>query len=260
MNVPTSAVPKRTSEDVLKPSFKTGCWTVWILFSGSLYTIFCCTAVLVHSLLKPGLAIFHRWSRRWGRGMLALMGIRTHVALPFALDPTKPYIFLANHQNVLDIFVSTGFIPVPFGFLAKVELKTAPFIGWVLQRFCVFVDRSTPRKAVESIRQAGKMVREGHAIMVYPEGERTWSNQMVPFMRGAFEVAIEAGVPIIPMSFVGFYACADERRYLVSPGEVRVIFHPAIETNGFTRKDIPALMETVFGIIQCGQEAAERQN
>lgn len=254
METPFFSKPKETSEDRLRPSLKTIGLAAWIGLSGSLYTAFCCIVVLVHNMIRPGLATFHQWSRRWGRGMLALMGIRVLVERSYALDPAKPYIFLANHQNVLDILVSTGFIPVPFGFLAKVELKTAPFIGWVLQRFCIFVDRSTPRKAVESIQAAGKMVRDGHAVLVYPEGERTWSNHMVPFMRGAFEIAIAAGVPIVPISFIGFYAFADERRYLVSPGKIRVVFHPPIETTGLTRKDLPALMKTVFGIIQRGQE------
>lgn len=238
-----------TSYDVLPVRLIYRFWFVWMTIWASVCTIFFCTAVLIHNLFEPSLKTFHFWSKWWGRFILWGCGMHVKVKYHALLNQNQPYVFISNHQNLLDVLVDAGFIPNAFGFLAKIELQSAPFIGQVLKTFCVFVDRSTPRKAIESLQKGSEIVRNGHSVVVYPEGERTWSNEMVKWMRGAFDLAIGAGVPIVPLTLVNLYQHCDERRYLGKWGTLHLVIHEPISTADKTRKDIPKLMEDVESVV-----------
>lgn len=242
-----------TAKEVLPPRLLYRFHFAWMALGAIVPLVICSLGVLIHALFKEGLKTFHLWAGWWGRWSLAWMGIRVEVEHRGVLDPNTPYVFVPNHQNALDILVTSGYIPVPFGFLAKVELKTAPLMGWVLQKFCIFVDRSTARKAIESVQAAGEMVRNGHSVLIFPEGERTWSNHMVVFMRGAFDLALSAGVPIVPITLIDNYQHLDEWRYVGKPGKIKMILHEPIPTAHLSRKDLSGLMEQVKDLIQSAQ-------
>lgn len=248
----TRTYSKIKTEDVLKADLGTKLWFVWMVVWGSLCLAFFSTGVMIHHIFEPTLEVFHRWSGAWARTTLRGFGMQVRVTQHAPLDPKQPYIFVSNHQNSLDILVEAGFVPVPFGFLAKTELRSVPFLGQVLKTFCVFVDRSTPRKALESLKQGGEIIQAGHSILVYPEGERTWSNEMVEWMRGAFDLAINAGVPIVPVTLVDNYRLLDERCYIGTVGCLHCIIHPPFSLEGKSRKDIPQIMEQVKAIVESG--------
>jgi len=142
--------------------------------------------------------------RPWARLILLSAGIRVRVETRAALDPAQPVVFVANHQNALDILTTAAAIRYPFGFAAKSGLRKMPFIGWVLTRTAsVFVDRSTPRRTAETMILAARQIREGHAVLLFAEGGRTYSRGLGPFLRGAFMLAVEAGVPLVPVALWG---------------------------------------------------------
>ena len=215
---------------------------VWVL----VWTMIFSPCVVIHSALVPGAKTFKLWAGLWGRIILFGMGVRWRAEDRARLTPGQPVVFAVNHQNSIDILVASAAIPYPFGFAAKAGLRKLPFIGWVLGRTaCIFVDRSTPRRAAESLVEAAERIRHGDAVLLYPEGGRSFSSTLDPFQRGAFVLAVKAGVPLVPVALVGDHALLDERRGLFRPGRVRVVIGEPIMMEGRRAADVPALMEGV---------------
>lgn len=213
---------------------------------GALVTVPMSVAQIVTHRRTPTTANFKRWATRWAKAVLAAAGVRVHLVDHARLDPARPYVFVPNHQTALDILVLAAAMPYPFGFAAKAELKDVPFLGHAIAGSpSVFVDKRDARRAVETIREAAARIREGMSVLIFPEGLRTYSGGLDRFERGAFVLAVEAGVPLVPVSIHGAYRLMDERRGLLRAGEVTVVVHDALPTEGLTRRDVPALMAQV---------------
>lgn len=249
----TSAdLPTRTLPPVHRTSPRPTVWTRlhfgWAALWGGIWTTLFTPCVLVHALIRPGAKTLKLWMTVWARSILFFAGIRVRCTQHAALDPDQPVVFVANHQNSLDILTAAGYIPHAFGFTAKEPLRRMPFIGWVLANTSsVFVDRSTPRKAIQSMREAGAQIREGDAVLMFCEGQRTYSTELGPFLRGAFMLAVEAGVPIVPVVIDGDVGLLDERVGASRPGWVHLTLGEPIDTAQMARGDVPALMDTVRG-------------
>lgn len=195
----------------------------------------------------PTTRTFKRWAGRWARAILAAARVKVRLDDRAHLEPEEgPYVFVCNHQNALDIPVLAAALPYPFGFAAKAELAEVPFLGRAIRQSPgVFVDRRTPRRAVETVREAGQRIRAGMSVLVFPEGQRSYQAAPLPLERGAFLIALEAGVPIVPLTLLGSYRVIDERRKVLRPGEIGLVVHPPIDTAGLTRHDLPALIARV---------------
>lgn len=219
---------------------------VWVMFWAGLASIPCAIGQIIGHMFDPTARNFRRWAGLWAHVTLKMSGYRVHVERSAALDPAKPYVYVSNHQTGLDIWAHLVGIRNPFGFVAKAELKRVPFIGMAL-RFSasLFVDRSTPRKAVASMHEAAERIRNGNSVLIYPEGRRTWSSELHPFLKGAFQLAVEAHVPIVPTALVNTHALYDERFKASKPGVVRLVIGSPIQTEDLGRADIPELMDRV---------------
>ncbi|HYO59246.1 lysophospholipid acyltransferase family protein [Archangium sp.] len=166
------------------------------------------------------------------------------------VDWSKPHIYLMNHQSAFDIPVAFAVIPVNIRFLAKHVLKRIPFLGWYMAGTgMIFVNRSDRREALRSLKRAGERIRGGSNILVFPEGTRSKDGRILPFKKGSFVLAVEAGVPIIPMAIEG-------TRGMLPPGGIRLRRHPIrvkvgqpITTAGRKSPEREALMNEVRGII-----------
>jgi 1-acyl-sn-glycerol-3-phosphate acyltransferase len=213
--------------------------------------------VFAHAAFRPGARTLHRWMVPWARLILWGLGVRLRVEHRVTLDPARPVVFVANHQNALDILTAAAGLPLPFGFTPKAALRRMPLVGPVLEYTgSVFVDRSTPHRAARSLVEAGAEVRAGNAVLVFAEGERTWRTALAPFLRGGFLLAVEAGVPLVPVALDGDVGLLDERRWASRPGEARLVVGPPIPTGGRARADVPALMAEVRAWIarELGEE------
>ncbi len=219
---------------------------VWAAVWIAVWTVLLSPCVVVHSAIRPGARTFKRWAGLWGRIFLFGTGVRLRVEDHARLPDGQPVVFAANHQNSLDILVASAGIPYPFGFAAKYGLRKLPFIGWVLNRTaCLFIDRSTPRRAAESLIEAADRLKRGDGVLLYPEGGRSYSDELQPFQRGAFMLAATAEVPLVPVALVGDDRRLDERNWAFRPGPVRVVIGPPITTAGRGRAAVPDLMEEV---------------
>lgn len=229
-----------------KPTLAGRLGFAWFALMAVLITIPLCICQIIAHQFNPTAKNFKRWSGLWGRVLLGVLGIRVHLMQRERLDPNAPYVFVSNHQNLLDILVLAGWLPYPFGFVAKVELRQVPFLGLAIRNSAsVFVDRSDPRKSLESLQKAGEKIRRGNSVLIYAEGTRSHSQKLLPFKKGAFALALEAGVPIVPVTIVDSYRLMDERTKVMRPGTIQVVVGTPLDTNGLRRRDIPEVMEKI---------------
>jgi 1-acyl-sn-glycerol-3-phosphate acyltransferase len=227
-------------------SFSTRLGFAWMGLVVAVWTTLCAPVVVLHSAFRPGARTFKRWAGLWARLILITSGVRLRVEDRARLAPGTPAIFVVNHQNALDILTTAAGIPYPFGFAAKASLRKAPLIGWVLARTaCLFVDRSTPRKAAESVIVAAERLRNGDPVLLFPEGSRSYSAELGDFQRGAFVLAAQAGAPMVPVVVIDNHRRLDERTYVFRPGRVRLIVGEPIESAGRGKEAVPALMAEV---------------
>lgn len=256
----TSPKPLSSSEDRAAPKLegdapRVSFWTrlifFWALAWAAVVTVPCTAAILIHNAFRPTARTFKRWAGLWAHLILIGAGVKVDSRVRAELDPDHPVVFVANHQNELDIVTLLVGIPHPFGFMAKAELRRVPFLGSVLKRTaCLFVDRSDPRRAVQSIREAAETIRAGHSVLIFCEGGRSFSRRLLPFHRGAFLLAVEAGVPLVPVTVLDNYRVLDERRAVGRVGTVHMVVGEPISVADKTRADIPALMDSVQSVMQ----------
>jgi 1-acyl-sn-glycerol-3-phosphate acyltransferase len=175
--------------------------------------------------------------RAWGPWGLRLAGARVEVARRPTL-PNGPVIFASNHESVLDIWVLFEVLGRSFRFIAKQELFRIPIFGWYLAvGGHVPVDRGHPTRAVESLRRAGALVREGTSLVVFPEGTRSRDHRVHAFKKGPFVVAMAAGVPVVPVALSGSGRVTPKNVIAVVPGMIRVSIGDPIDPRAFATKD-----------------------
>lgn len=221
-------------------------WFAWFGLVAALVTIPASLVQLITNQFSPTARNFKRWAGLWGRLILGATGLRVVLDHATDLDPKQPYVFIANHQNTLDILSLAAKLPYPFGYVAKAELSKVPMLGFALRHSAsILIDRSDPRKSLESLKMAAKRIREGNSVLIYPEGARSYEPGLHSLKKGAFVLALEAGVPIVPVTVRNAYRFMDERRYVGRPGTIHVTMGTPVPTAGRRRRDIPDLVDAV---------------
>ncbi len=192
----------------------------------------------------------------WSRGLLRLLGVGVSVSgLEHA--PAGPAVYAANHASLIDILVVFGHLPIDFRIIYKRSLSFVPLLGWAIRLGGhVPIDRSHPFRALRSLDAAARRIRGGTSVVVFPEGTRSPDGAVRRFKRGSFRLALEAGVPVVPMSLVGVKAVVPRGLPSVRPGLVRVVLHPVVRVAGRTAEEAEALAEEVRRIVAAGCGAA----
>lgn len=166
--------------------------------------------------------------------------------------PEGSCVFVGNHQGNFDILVMKGYIDKPIGFIAKKELEKLPGVSyWMKQIHCVFMDREDPRDSVRAILEGVENLKKGISMVIYPEGTRSQSKEMLEFKKGAMKLALKAGVPIIPVTINGSYKIFEAQKgKKTKPANVDLIFSEPIYTKNLSKEEINNLSEHVRGIIE----------
>jgi 1-acyl-sn-glycerol-3-phosphate acyltransferase len=188
--------------------------------------------------------VVHLYARLWGWLILKIAGVRMQVTGLEHLDPKRPCIYMCNHLGSFDIFALLACLPVQFRWLAKAELFRIPILGWGMSAAgYISLDRSQRRSAYESMEIAARKIREGVSVVIFPEGTRSFDGTMLPFMNGGFNLAIRAGVPIVPIAIHGTWEIMPRTTKRVKKGNIRIVIDQPIETKDCTMKDRRRLME-----------------
>lgn len=180
-----------------------------------------------------------------------LVGVRWETSGRDRLNPLQTYIFMANHTSNIDPPVFVPLIGRRVFILVKKELFKIPIFGYAMRRAqFIAVDRKNRESAVESVRQAVEVLKSGLSMMAYPEGTRSWDGKLLPFKKGPFHLAMDSGVPVVPVTIVGAHEVWPKGKFAVKPGLIRVIFHEPIDPKGFASRE--ELTAAVRGTIESG--------
>lgn len=211
-------------------------WIVLVYGAISMAVIFF-SSLPVMILTRSGDLPIWLGRRIWGPWGLRLAGARLDVT-PLPALPDGPLIFASNHESALDIWVVFEVLPRNFRFIAKQELFRMPVFGWYLSLGGhIPVDRGNHARALQSLRRAGEAVRSGTSLVVFPEGTRSRDGRVQPFKKGSFVVAMEAGVPVVPVAIAGSGRVTPKSVIAVVPGTIRVAVGAPVDPRAYTTKE-----------------------
>lgn len=175
----------------------------------------------------------------WSRFCCVIAGVRVKVVGRENIDPDKSYVFTANHQGAFDIWSIYGYLNHNFKWLMKKELQSMPFAGWACMKSGqVFVDDSNVASIRHTIQDAEQKLKDGMSLVIFPEGSRSWDGKMIPFKRGAFMLAAEFRLPVVPITIDGSFKAMPRFTYNVWPAKITLTIHQPIlpGENGFNTK------------------------
>lgn len=223
--------------------------TVFVLIPAiSVYTIALGSMSLLGGLVDGSGRFAHRCAQMWARLILATSSVRINrqgEALPAVGESC---IFVANHSSIYDTPILFTSIPRQLRIMAKAALGYVPFIGWHLSRSGhVLVNRKNPGAGI--FKRMQRMARSGASLIIFPEGSRTSDGSVKKFKGGIFLLAIENGLPVVPVSITGSRVVMPKGRLMVCPAVVTVRIHAPIPTIGLSRDDARGLAERVRQII-----------
>ena len=228
-------------------------WLRTVLFlipAVTVYTVALGTLSLLAGLVERRGRTAHACARLWSWLILATTGVVVERRGLDRLQPGRTYVFVSNHQSIYDIPVIFASLPFQLRIIAKASLGRLPFLGWHLRRSGhLLVDRSRPDR-IRILRRWKALVGEGLSLIVFPEGTRSADGRIGAFKAGSFLLAIEAGLPIVPLTVSGSRGVMTKGRLTTRPGRVRLLVHEPIPTDGLGVEDARALASRVRGIVE----------
>ncbi len=234
--------------------------SILLLLVGVSITAFFCFWAVFFSLLGVGEDRIHRFARLWARILLFLARVPVEVSGRRHVRLDGPQIFAANHQSDVDTLVALACMPVPFRWIAKQELFRVPLFGMAMRNAgYIPIDRRNHASAMKSMEQAARTIRKGHSVMTFPEGTRSSDGTLQPFKQGTFHLAIQAGVPIVPVTILGSSAIMPKRSLKITPAPVKLIIDRPVDATGYTLETRQGLIDEVHQIILGNIEQYKRE-
>jgi 1-acyl-sn-glycerol-3-phosphate acyltransferase len=165
----------------------------------------------------------HEVPKRWARDLVNLTGSTVTVKGAEHI-PEGPILFVSNHQGNFDIPVLMSSIEKPFGFISKMEVKKIPLVPkWMEVMNCVFIDRSNRRQSIQAIKDGIQTLKDGHSLVIFPEGTRSKGGPVSEFKGGGLRMAFDANVPIVPVTINGTYKIMEQNKFGFTPAHVEII-------------------------------------
>jgi len=208
--------------------------------------------LLIISILKEEwYPLFFRLARIWSKFILIGMGFRYKIEREQTPEPSKSYMFVANHTSMVDIMLMLVSVKNPFVFVGKKELAKIPLFGFFYKRTSILVDRSSAKSRQAVFLRAQRRLQQGMSICIFPEGGVPEDESVVldEFKNGAFRMAINHHIPIVPLTFGDNKKRLSYTFFSGGPGKLRVKIHEFINTEGLTIKDTKTLNIKVRDVI-----------
>jgi 1-acyl-sn-glycerol-3-phosphate acyltransferase len=227
--------------------------TVFFLIPAiTVYTVVLGAASIASSLFDRHGHFAHRCARAWSWLILRTTGVRVTVVGLERLTPGTTYVFVSNHQSIYDTPVIFSSLPYQLRIIAKESLATFPVLGWHLKRGRhLFVDRRRPDRT-GILKRWRALVSEGLSLLIYAEGTRSPDGHVARFKAGSFLLAIEAGLPVVPIAVIGTRRVMPKGRLRTEPADVTLVVHDPIQPPALdepTPRDAKALAARVRSIV-----------
>lgn len=221
-------------------------WLIFFPLVILLTLLFSTLTIIFATLVNP------EWASRvfaatWGKVLATLTPVWVTVEGGEHAHREQSYVVAINHQSQYDILVVYGWLKLDLKWVIKKELRKMPGIGLGCEKAGhIFVDRRNPKQARQAISQALSRLGNGVGILFFPEGTRSIDGRLLPFKKGAFRLACDQGLPILPVTLVGTRDILPSRSLNPFPGSVRMVIHPAISPEG---KEVDELLDATRDAI-----------
>lgn len=189
----------------------------------------------------------------WSRSFFYLLFIPARVTGLENIDSHTSYVFVANHQSMADVFLIYGWLPVIFKWLMKAELRKVPFIGSGCKAAGhIFVKRGNTAAAVQSLKEAERVLHDGVCTVIFPEGTRSADGQVGRFKRGALQIALDLKLPIVPISLSGCYEVMNRREFYAHHHPVHMHIGKPIDVSALAEEDVQQAIEQLREAVIAG--------
>lgn len=224
----------------------------WLIFMPIFILITLLTALTV-MLMAPifGSKFWGYYPPKWWSRLTCWLALcRVKTSGHENLDPRQSYIFVPNHQGAFDIFLIYGFLNQNVKWMQKHSLRKIPFVGFASEKAGhVFVDNSTPKTRATSIENAKKQIVDGVSMVIFPEGSRSRNGKMGRFKRGAYYLARDLKLPVVPLTINGAYDVMKRGGLHLNPGKLELVIHKPISTEALSEDELSELIDDTRNII-----------
>jgi len=216
-----------------------------------LWTVFMATFSLLSSPVDRDGRIQQWFAVTWSKVILKIIGAPLAVRGMEKIDTTRPHLYALNHLSALDIPAVYVGMPCHFRIMAKEEIFRYPFLGWHLRRSGqLSIERDHALASMRSLNRAAAILKGGQPLVVFPEGGRSATGQMRPFLPGVFYVAIKAGVDVVPMALVGTYELLRMNTFHIKPRRLELLVGEPVGAEGYGPRDMDKLAARVQKAVE----------
>lgn len=230
---------------------------VWIVVYPLAWTLTIITAISVSILSILGAAQFagRYVAKLWGRLVLWITPVLVQRKGLKHIQVGQSYVVVANHQSTYDILLVYGYLPLDFKWVMKIELRKMPFVGFACEKMGhIYVDRRNKQASIKAMSDAREQLIDGTSVFFFPEGTRSNGSELLPFKKGAFRMAKDLQLPILPVSIDGADGVMPSGGVKILPGKITMTFHEPISieqiNDNNTQKIISAAQSAVASGIR----------
>lgn len=226
-------------------------WRVWFYIVMAIPILLMFPFLVLSILSESSYPYFFKMARIWAKFILFFMGFPYKLEKEQEFEKHKSYMFIANHTSMIDIMLMLALVDKPFVFVGKKELSKIPLFGFFYKRTCILVDRKSSKSKHSVFERAQKRINQGLSICIFPEGGVPNDESIIldAFKDGAFRLAIDHQLPIVPMAFPDNKKRFSYTFFSGSPGLLRAKILPFFETKGKTMEDKNSLKEQAWHLI-----------
>jgi 1-acyl-sn-glycerol-3-phosphate acyltransferase len=234
---------------ILKNIFRIG-WRAWFYGWVFFSILFALPLLFILISYDRFYKAFFKVAIFWGKTILFVMGFKPIVETEEEIQSDKSYLFIANHASLIDVMLMLAVMKNPAVFVGKREVRNIPVFGYVARKTSILVDRGNAESRKEVYISAQEKLNNGLSIVIFPEGLVPHEDVILSeFKNGAFRLAIEHQIPIVPMTFYDVKKRFSWTFFSGSPGKLRVKIHNFIQTEGLTLDDMEATKQNAYDII-----------
>jgi 1-acyl-sn-glycerol-3-phosphate acyltransferase len=212
----------------------------WLIFLPLMFVVTCLAATLAAlfaTLVSQRLGSLIGGSY-WSRVVGVITPMRVNVIGRRHINKKQSYIIVSNHQSTYDIFTLYGWLGIDFRWIMKKELRKVFAIGYASEKVGhIFIDRSSPKAAYKSLEEAKRKLVNGTSVVIFPEGTRTGTNHLSTFKRGAFKMAFDLDLPILPVTLVDTHKIMGQGFFNLMPGKAKLVIHEPIDIAQFHHRE-----------------------